>query len=255
MLIGEGRSPLSAAGLMKRRLEVLEQLKNAPENMKETYKAVMFSWWDNYFDTGDGAVRHSDGRLKVVPDAPYLRSWSPETQLVDGAVPLSDDVYKGLEGEEFSAEQVERFFNKALSRRAAREHPGRLALARGDKALLGEFVDAAFAQAKERFKYDGDMMGVYHLVVPSEGAAGRLWFVARLLDLIYSSWAGGYDHLDDYDGRLVGVAPEALDALRVLQAKDVSPLTVIVEQAIRTAKPVQHGGGVILYVPSVQVRE
>ncbi len=209
LLIVDGRAPLSAAGLMKRRLEVLEQLRNAPENVRKAYETVMLSWWDNYFDTGDGAVRHSDGRLKVVPDAQYLRSLSPETPLVDGAVPLSDDVYRGLEGEEFSPDEVGRFFNKSLSKREAKEHPGWLALARDDKALLGEFVDVTFAQAETRFNYDGKMMGVYHQSVPGEDAAGRLWFVSGLLDDFSDSGALGNNHLDDGDGRLVGVAPEA----------------------------------------------
>ncbi len=200
LLIAEGRSPLSAAGLMRKRLEVLAS--GVPDDIK-------LVWWDNYFDTGDGAVRNSDGRLKIVSDAQYLRQLSPETVLVDRAVPFSDDVYKGLVGEEFSSQQVERYFNKPLSKSDAKTNPGWIALAMGDKSLLAEIVDATFAQAKERLGYDGKMMGIYQSVVPSEGAAGRLWFVARLVDSISDSRAGGSGSLDDDGGRLVGVAPEA----------------------------------------------
>ncbi len=61
----------------------------------------------------------------------------------------------------------------------------------------------------------------------------------------------GYRGMNN-NGRPVGVAPEALDAL--YKQKDVDPLTVIVNQAMRTAKPVQHGEGVILYLPNVQIK-
>lgn len=54
-------------------------------------------------------------------------------------------------------------------------------------------------------------------------------------------------------GRPVGVAPEALDAF--YKQKGVDPLAVIVNQAMRTAKPVQHGEGVVLYVPNVQIKQ
>ncbi len=198
LLISDGRVPLSVYGLMKRRLEVL----NAPKNVK-------LAWWDNYFDTGDGAVRHSDGRFKVIPDAQYLRMLTPKTKLVDGAVILSDDVYKGLAGEEFSKAKVDMYFGRELSKAEVKAHPGWLALARGDKALLGEFADATFAQAKQRWSYDGKMMGIYASHVPNEGAAGRLWSVNRLNVSIDDSGANGDDHLVNNYGRLVGVAPEA----------------------------------------------
>lgn len=206
LLIAEGRTPLSVVGLMKQRLEILAAYKNVPKELKSAYEAVMKNWWDNYFDTGDGAVRHSDGRLKVVHDALYLRQISPQTRLVDGAVPLGD-VYNGLEGQEFTTQDVERYFNKPLSRREAVDNPGWLALFRGDKVLQKEAVGVTFAQSKERFGYDGKMMGIYHGTVPKEGAAGRLWFVGGLGG-IGSSRAGG-GHLDLGSGRLVGVAPEA----------------------------------------------
>ncbi|MBI3033842.1 hypothetical protein HYY72_01675 [Candidatus Woesearchaeota archaeon] len=200
LLVAEGRSPLSVSGLMKRRLEVLAS--GVPDEVK-------LAWWDNYVDTGDGAVRHSDGRLKIVPDAEYLRQFTPEKVLVNGAVPLSNDFYRGLEGEEFSPQQVERYFNKPLGSSDAKINPGWLALAGGDKSLLAGFVDSTFAQAKERFGYDGNLMGIYHSTVPSEGAAGRLWFVAGLGGSISSGGAVGVNHLGSDGGRFVGVAPEA----------------------------------------------
>ena len=89
----------------------------------------------------------------------------------------------------------------------------------------------------------------------------------------FGAWHDGYDNNNtgrvvclDYgddgvlggrnlygDGRPVGIAPEALDAF--YKQKNVEPLTVIVNQAMRTSRPVQHGDGAILYVPNVQVRQ
>ena len=48
LLRADGRVPLSVAGLMRRRLEVLES-KVAPE-------VCCDAWWNNYFDTGDAAA-------------------------------------------------------------------------------------------------------------------------------------------------------------------------------------------------------
>jgi len=198
LLIAEGRTPLSAAGLMKRRLEVL----NAPEE-------VMQAWFGNYFDTGDGAVRNADGKLKIVPDAKYLRILTPKTELVNGAVPLSEEAYRSLPGEEFSKADVDKYFGEALGKADVKRHPGWLALARGDKSLLGDFADVTFAQAKQRFNYDGKMMGVYAPSAGASGALGRLWCVGRLDGYFNLSWASGGSHLGYGGGRLVGVAPEA----------------------------------------------
>ncbi|MBI3050958.1 hypothetical protein HYY74_00695 [Candidatus Woesearchaeota archaeon] len=220
LLIAGGRSPLSAAGLMRERLAVLAS--GVPDEVK-------LAWWDNYIDTGDGAVRHSDGRLKIVPDAQYLRQLTQETALVDGAVPFSDDVYRGLEGMELSPQHVAHHFNRPLGKSEAKKSLGWLALARGDKSLLAEIVDYTFAQAKERFGYDGKMMGIYHSAVPSEGAAGRLWFVVGLVDSISSGRAVGNYHLGSGDGRLVGVALEA----RAVAGGVVGPT---LDQAVNSGK-------------------
>src|SRR3989338_9383475 len=77
-LIAEGRTPLSIAGLMRRRLEVL----NSSDDVRN-------SFWDNYFDTGDGIAYHPDGRGKIVLDAKPLRELTPSSQLRNGALILS----------------------------------------------------------------------------------------------------------------------------------------------------------------------
>lgn len=236
LLVADGRAPLSSAGLMKRRVEVLDMLLSAASGIRykrfsdleknpktAPFYQLLVAWFDNYFDTGTGAPRHSNGSMKVAPDAPYLKLLTPKTKLVNGAVPLTNQDYAGLAGVEFSSAEVERYWGNYLSRRAAREHPVWLALA-GDKALLRAFADATFALAKERLGYDGKLMYVSPPPVPSEGAAGRLWCVGRLGDNFDYSRADGYDNLDYDLGRLVREAHGAQRAApRTLEQKVLVP--------------------------------
>ncbi len=216
------RVPISVFGVMEQRIVVFEFLKLASNRGWRAYRRlgshyevvqnfteIMENWFDKRIDTCDGVVRHSDGRLKVVLDAQYLRQLTHDTKLVDGAVPLSDDVYRGLSGEEFSSKQVGQYFNKPLSRGEAKQHPVWLSLLRGDQGLLNMAVNVIFSQANGRLGGVGKMMGIYTPSAPKEGASGRLWSVCRLDDYINYSRANGSSHLDDLNGRLVGVAPEA----------------------------------------------
>lgn len=214
LLIAEGRILLSVAGLMKRRLEVLDAY-NAAVAAKKPKEEVTFlesvtnAWWDNYFESGDGNVRHRDGRLKIVPDAKYLRELTPETKLFGGSVNLSDSAYEKLAGEEFSKAEVEKYFHKMLNKAEAKAHPVWLALARGDKKLLGMYVDAVFYRAKQRFNYHYDKaMDIYDVPtpVPEQGAVGRLWVVSELPTRGLGGWRRG--NLRRGRARLVGVAPE-----------------------------------------------
>lgn len=197
-ILGEGRTPLSVAGLMKRRLEAL----TASED-------VMDAWWNNYFDTGDAVIYHPDGRFKVVINAePIWKEFSPNSKLKSGALILPEGTYDRLDGESFSREEIGRYgiAGKLLTMEEAKRNPIWKALAGEDQALLDSYVDATFKKAKEDFNYSGDMMKIW-LSQPQEVTAGRLWCVLRLYD---NSSADGDDNLDSDYGRLVGVAPEAL---------------------------------------------
>lgn len=208
VLIGEGRDPISVLGWMWARLQALDAYNRAPKALKPAYEPVMRALCDNYADTGDASVRHSDGRFKIGLGAQYLRQLNHQTRLVNGGVPLTDDAYSHLDVPEFSAKQVERYFNRPLSRAEAEKHPGWEALFGGDRVFQKEAVGSTFALAKEWFGYDGKMMGVYAQSVPKEGADGRLWTVLGLGGIDGSGAVGG-SRLGDDGGRLVGVAPEA----------------------------------------------
>ncbi len=208
LLIGESRTPLSMLEVVQRRLELVEAFErlknaNAPKELISAYEELIKTWWGNTFYTSDGAVSHSDGRLKIVLNAQYARDLSPQTMLVKSAVYFSDDQYKALVGEEFGRNHVEQLFNRPLDKNEAKQHPVWRALLRGNQALLNEVVDAVFAQARQRFDdFDGKMMNVCRNAVPSEGAAGYLWVIGWLGRGEF--FANCSNTLEYYRGLLVG---------------------------------------------------
>jgi len=103
-LIAEGRTPLSASELMRRRLKVLT-----------ASQKVRAFWIEHYVDTGDAVAYHPDGRLKIVLDSEHLRCLNSETELaklVDGggciieAVALKNGEYEKLQGYEFTRQEL-----------------------------------------------------------------------------------------------------------------------------------------------------
>ncbi|MBI5398658.1 hypothetical protein HZB03_04305 [Candidatus Woesearchaeota archaeon] len=201
LLVAEGFVPASAAQIMQRRVDVLNS--NVPQEVKD-------SWWKKYFDTGDAPAYDSQGNMKVVLDAQPLLELTSKSKLHNGALVLPQGTYAGLQGEEFSKEQLVQYAGKCLNKGQSVDNPVWVALARGDKTLLSEYDTAAFARAKE-FGYD-TAMGIF-VVSPREKENMRLWVVGDVgysLACVYSD----YD-LDCCDGCLVGVAPEA----RVLASK------------------------------------
>ena len=198
-LISEGRIPLSVAGIMQRRLDV----RNASDD-------VNASWRDNYFDTGDAVVYHPDGRIKIVLDAQILREMNPDSKRNAGALVLTPEQYNAMTGEEFKKGKLGKV-NDGLSKEDVKAHPVWKVLAR-DKALFNDYVDYIFAEGKQRFGYD-TLMGVYlgsaKGDTPGDTPEMRAWYVGRLEN---RSLVDGRSSLDDDDGRLVGVAPEAQSA-------------------------------------------
>ncbi len=202
-LIKQGRIPMSVKGLMERRLQVADY-KN--EDLKQAY-------WLNYFYTGDAVVRHPDGRVKIVLDSDHLRRLNPESKLLNDGLILTNDDYKRLNGDEFKADEFEKHNGKSLTQKQVNENPIWKVLAR-DPNLLKEYAAKTFAMAKAegQFNYNKNMS----LYLPSaqEKPIMRLWCVWWL-----SGRSNAYgSSLDVSDGRLVGVAPEALVA-KNLEAK------------------------------------
>jgi len=193
LLIAVGRVPMNVAQLMQRRLEV----RNAEADLKR-------AWMDNHFSTGDGVAYHPDGRVKIVLDSQTLRDMTPNTPRDNGALIFGEDVYNALEGEEFKKGKLGKV-NDWMSREDVKAHPVWKVLAR-DQGLLNDYADYIFAEAKERFGYD-TAMGVFPDLA-GDNPKMQVWYVGRL---VFRSVAFGMYDLD-LNGRLVGIAPEALGA-------------------------------------------
>jgi hypothetical protein len=181
----------------------------------EDWNAVKTAWMDNYFDAaGDAVVYHPNGDVKIVLDSQTLREMTPESQRNGGALVLGEDVYKALQGKVFKKGKLGKV-NDSMSREDVKAHPVWKVLAR-DQALLNDYADFIFAEGKERFSYD-TAMGVFPGSCGGDKPEMRAWCVGGLDGR--SNADGGYD-LDDDNGRLVGIAPEALRAnwTKILQS-------------------------------------
>jgi hypothetical protein len=227
-----GRYPASVYSIMQRRVE----LRRAPfdekskypkstlcefieQNWEKFYKSrdkaiadwnhVKTAWMDNYFDTGDGIVYHPDGKFKLVLDSQHLRNLTENIQLINGALPLEEGVYETLPGLEFSKKDREK-----------KGTPWSFwqALARKDKTLLEAYVDTIRAEYQRRFAPNEDLKKskIMRILVDnrvfSKSPEMRALCVYRLGSR--SDVNGWYD-LDNYDGLLVGLAPEAQGARKL----------------------------------------
>ena len=194
-LIADSRVPANTAQLMQRRLDVRND-----EDLTSSYM-------DNYFDTGDAIVCHPDGRVKVVLDSQDLRDMTPTTPINRGALIITPEAYRTLQGEEFKKGN----FGKTgewMSREDVKAHPIWKALARG-QGLLNDYTDFIFAEGKQRFGYD-KAMGIYTTSANGDTLEMRAWCVCRLEN---RSLADGWDYLDNDGGRFLGIAPEAQGAI------------------------------------------
>ncbi|MCH7851088.1 MAG: hypothetical protein IH845_05585 [Nanoarchaeota archaeon] len=190
-LIADNRIPMSVAGLMQRRLELRD---SDDASVRDFYM-------NNYFDTVDGALYMPDGNLVLVYDAKVLREMTPESKLVGGALNLEGFNTDDIEDRTyFNKQELEKMIlGEDLTLRQARNHPVWFALARGDKNLQGAYAEMIFK--------DNDYCSAMGIYLDSSlnifkmralyvyGADGR-------------SDAFGGGHIDNVDGRLVGLASE-----------------------------------------------
>jgi hypothetical protein len=200
-LIAEGRTPMSTAQLMQRRLDVRNDI-----------VGVRHAWLDFGFDTGDGVVYHPDGRVKVVLDSEDLRDMNSESRICRGALVLTDDDYNALKGsyvEEFERGKLGKV-NEWLSKQEAKSHPVWKVLAR-DQILLNDYVDFIFAECEHRGGHDiSEAMGVY--LRPCSGDVPELREL-YVMELFHRACIVSRYDLGAKGGCFVGLAPEALNLL------------------------------------------
>ncbi|MBU2639392.1 MAG: hypothetical protein KKG75_01655 [Nanoarchaeota archaeon] len=187
LLLAEGRTPLSISDLMKKRLEVL----TSSEEIRKV-------WWDNAFSTRDALVYTPDGQVKVVLDSQHLRELTHERGLINGALPLEDEIYYQLAGPRFSREEIEKCV-RGRTFDEVNENPFWQVLARDSNML--------FAYSKEIFKHPRESpMGVY-IKRPSwiPGSQNKPVLVSwSLQGLNYLSLLMGAQLLDFSAGYIIG---------------------------------------------------
>ena len=233
-----GLRPLSTADVIKERLEAL--------NNKDL--GLIKFWLDRYFDTTDG-IAYSGDKRKVAYSPKQLLNLEPNTNLSNGALIITPDEYKDLEGEEFSVKELEKAgLGRRLSKEEVITHPVWLALARGDKHLLKEYRNAVFEEIKRRYN-DSEGMSIYlgseqkqpsmrawavdYLVSRSYAVGLNLNFIARLAGVSSKIAEGDAQNLvRTYTPEDVQSASEALKILKgVARPEIVEPLEVLVRKA------------------------
>ncbi len=188
LLVEFGFQPLTAKDVMEHRIEAIQS------NVKDE---IDF-WLEKYWDTVTG-LAHFNGQLIVDPNSELLLGINPESRLVRGSLPLTQEQYARLSREHEVIERAKVISDRRLTKEQAKEHPIWLELAQGDKALLREYADLVFAKAKEVYGHD-ENMGTF-LPDDQENPALRSWY---LRDLDIRSNANARNDLDG-NTRLFGV--------------------------------------------------
>lgn len=220
MMKTDGRVPISIAWFYERRLLTLDEGKIPAAGEAKT---VAETYWENYADTvADGAIRHPDGKAKIVLDSVHLRDLTPGSKLANGGFILKDaDIYEVATGShvvELTTAEVEKYTGKDLSKaevlnnrihRILARHPDEVpATIARDKDLLKEYANAVFSLAKQKYGYD-ENMGVF-LPDPKKVFILRFWCV---YDLYFRSHAYGGSNLNVSYGRALGVHKDSLESL------------------------------------------
>jgi len=192
LLLRSGRIPLSVHDGMILRLDIFNS------NNRSDILLV-----DNYFDTGDGAARNFDGRMKVVYGADKLRNMNFRSKLSDGGLLLTKKEYNELEVPEFRKEDLDKYTGRSLTKEEVVLNPLWQALARDDLYLFREYVDMVFSEIKGRFGYSTGM-GLYLPYIQKKPIM-MLWCIGGLNG---RADAGSGMGLNDNKGCLIGVLPK-----------------------------------------------
>ena len=207
-LLSDGRTPMSASQLMRYRINESDK----------------FSDWKNYFDTSDLIAYSSkgDGKVKFVLTVDKtgkitengrtaLELINPDSKRKSGAIELAGDQYQTLDGIEVATGNLGRTGSRLTQGEILGNKAWRI-LARHPDEVPADFAEDAnllkeYSSWVANQTGDNKNMAVY---VDSLGKSPKLraWYVNRLE---CRSLAYGRIDLDGGDGRLLGIAPEALD--------------------------------------------
>ncbi len=179
--------------------------------LNDTFPDIQEARRNNYFITGDAVAQREDGRFKIVLDSQDLMNVNRCTDMIDGGLPLTEDKYRNLPGNEYTAEQREKYTGINFSSvKAVLANPiWRYEFARGDKHLLNEYAKLVYATSGEKENMDIEFKVGLNFIDPENSL--RPWNMGRL-------GVGGRSIMScsdiTRDGYMMGVADEALPVLR-----------------------------------------
>lgn len=156
-------------------------------------------WLLNCFDTSD-AIAYSGNEIKIVPDCELLKSINFDAKLKNGALVLSENQYKQLNGKTFQHSEFK--VNEHLTEQEAKEHPVWQAEL-GD--ILEQYTKMVFSEGKKKYGFD-NAMKVY-LAGSQEKPTLRPFHVLSISGR--SNLSSHYNYLDDFS-RLVGERDEKI---------------------------------------------
>ncbi len=201
-LLEMGAEPISVAGVMQRRSDILTKARKS----QARHNLELLSGWVQHggaIYTGDAVAFHPDGLVKVLLDAKPLREINKMSRVTAGGrydhkgLVLPEGVYEKLEGEEFTLEDLGRYQTPG-------DHPIWRAVAR-DQKLLDEYIAAAEKEQERRpDKHKSSFMSVclYREKKPTV-------YPIAIRDLFYfsSELSSGsvQNNNDSYHDRLIGV--------------------------------------------------
>jgi hypothetical protein len=235
------RSPMSIAQLIKRKLDV-----------RDINPDVKDAWMNNFFDTSDlKAQRGNEIKLVLTTYAngsitplgrEYLELFNPQEQLINMAINLGiNNRYENLSGEGVlttTREKLAEIIDSPLTIPQAKDslfwrfvlrHPDIVSKEFAIPGLHEEAIPYIFAEFQARHAKNTPMdnlrlMGVFPGSCQKNVSEMRAWFIGWLE--IMSNADGSYSL--NHNGRLVGIAPEALSAqgMNTLNIKGYIPTDV-----------------------------
>ncbi len=105
-------------------------------------------WFKTHFDTCGGLASAPDGRFKIIRNSDHLIKINPNTELVDGLLPLEQSVYERLQGTEFM--NIDRKYARdTLTEPEAKINPFWFEFAGRNQGFLDEYVGRVFKFLKE----------------------------------------------------------------------------------------------------------
>lgn len=187
----ENRIPASIHDIMKIRLET----RNEPEEIRNAYLK-------HPFKTSDAAIYHPNGKIKIILDCQNLKEMNPRNSLEHGALTITEEAYRNLEGYEFKKSELGKL-SVLFSLKEAKEHPVNKILSR-DESLLNEYADYLFFQNKKIKGYRG--MGIFLSSYSNSTPLIRAWRIQRA-DFGFHSNLDAFHSLEYQYNHLLGILP------------------------------------------------